>query len=263
MPQYDHTEMGGQNERFETTPWSDLLRARTLDTDHRQAAVNQLLGRYWKPVYAYLRRKGKSNEEAKDLTQGFFETVVLGRDLFQQADRQKGKFRTLLLTALDRYVTSDYRARSAKKRRPEEGVVSLDGIEGHRVPEPADNATPEQAFHYAWASALLDAVLDELRRSYEGTGRVAYWEVFRARTLEPILDGVEPIPLPDLCERLGIDSPAQASNMLVTAKRRFRSILRTHVARFVEDESDIDREIDELIELLSQAGSAGGRNHHG
>ncbi|MFW6157840.1 MAG: RNA polymerase sigma factor [Planctomycetota bacterium] len=254
MGRYDHTEMGGPNEAFETTPWTDLLRARTLDPDRRRAVVNQLLKRYWKPVYAYLRRKGKNNEEAKDLTQGFFEEIVLGRDLIQQADRRKGKFRTLLLTALDRYVTSAHRARTAQKRRPAEGLVSLDGVEGHRVPEPADNATPEQAFHCAWASALLDAVLDELRESYVGTGRAAYWEVFRTRTLDPILHGAEPVPLPDLCARLGIRDPARASNMLVTAKRRFRSILRSHVARFVEDEDDIDREIDELIEILSRAG---------
>ena len=123
MARRDRTEMGGTNEAFDTTHWTTIFSARTLDDGRRRESVERLLGRYWKPVYCYLRRKGHDNEAAKDLTQGFFQEVVLGRDLVQKAESQKGRFRTFLLTALDHYVTSVYRADAAKKRRPEEGLV--------------------------------------------------------------------------------------------------------------------------------------------
>ncbi len=113
MGKYDRTELGGQGGAFETTHWTEILSARTLDENRRKATMDKLLGRYWKPVYCYLRRKGRDNETAKDLTQGFFQEVVLGRDLVQKAESQKGRFRTFLLTALDHYVTSVDRAETA------------------------------------------------------------------------------------------------------------------------------------------------------
>ena len=75
--------MGGVEKVFLTTHWS-LIEDRGTDTgddDRRDAFVELLLKRYWKPVYCYLRRRGFQNEEAKDLTQGFFQEVVLGRNL--------------------------------------------------------------------------------------------------------------------------------------------------------------------------------------
>ena len=255
MARYDRTDMGGRNEAFMTTRWTDILGARTQDADRRRAAMNELLSRYWKPVYCYLRRKGKNNEAAKDVTQGFFEEIVLGRELIQQADQAKGRFRTFLLTALDRYATSVYRAETAKKRMPAAGLVSLEGIGAPNIPQPAAAATPDEAFNRAWASALLDAVLAELEETYVQTGRVAHWEVFRARVLRPIMHNEEPTPLPDLCARYSIKGETRASNMIVTVKRRFQAILRRHVAQFVDSDEEVDGEIGDLMEILSKGGA--------
>jgi len=256
MGKYDRTEMGGQDGAFETTHWTEILRARTLDENRRQATMDKLLGRYWKPVYCYLRRKGHDNEAAKDLTQGFFQEVVLGRDLVQKAESQKGRFRTFLLTALDHYVTSVYRADAAKKRRPKEGLVSLEGTEGHRIPEPAQSASPADAFNHAWAAALLDDVLGELEKDCVDSGKEAHWRVFVARVVEPTLENARPTPLPELCKTLGIDNEVTASNMIITAKRRFRAILRRRIRGFVNSDDEIDEEIGDLVTMLS-AKSAG------
>ena len=107
--------MGGNRGSFETTRWTQIQAAKTHDLEHRRESVNTLLTRYWKPVYCYLRRKGYNNADAKDLTQGFFHEIVLGRELLQRADQTKGRFRTFLLTALDRYATSVHRKDTAKK----------------------------------------------------------------------------------------------------------------------------------------------------
>ena len=92
--------MGGAREVFLTTHWS-LIGDIQSKHDKDQALMNLLLKRYWKPVYSYLRQKGYDNEQAKDLTQGFFYEVVLNRNLVQRADQCKGRFRSFLLHALN------------------------------------------------------------------------------------------------------------------------------------------------------------------
>ena len=95
MPGEDKTAMGGVQEAFLTTHWSLVDDIDTSDEqDKNRALVGLLLKRYWKPVYCYLRRKGYGNEQAKDLTQGFFYEVVLGRQLIEKAERSKGRFRS-------------------------------------------------------------------------------------------------------------------------------------------------------------------------
>lgn len=251
MPRDDQTEMGGRDGAFHTTQWEDIQRARTLDDSRRRDAIGELLTRYWKPVYCYLRRKGLDNEAAKDLTQGFFHEVVLGRELIQRAESRRGRFRTLLLTALDHYITSSHRADTAQKRRPAEGIFPLEGADGVRLPEPAHVARPEEAFHHAWAAALLDDVLSELERECVGTGKRKHWEVFCSRVLAPIVDNATPVPLSVLCERHGVDNEMTASNMIVTVKRRFQAMLRSRVRRFVSSDDEVDEEIRDLVAALS------------
>jgi len=100
MSHDNHTNIGGIRESFLTTHWSFIEAAGAGTEDRENAMIGLLLERYWKPVYCYLRRRGYNNEDAKDLTQGFFQEVVLGRELIPQADRSKGRFRTFLLTSL-------------------------------------------------------------------------------------------------------------------------------------------------------------------
>ena len=114
---HDKTTMGGAKHTFQTTLWSEIQNVKTLDEDKRQIIIGNFLKKYWKPVYCYIRRKGYDNEPAKDLTQGFFHEIVLGHNLIQQADQTKGRFRTFLLTTLDRYVTNVYRRETAQKRK--------------------------------------------------------------------------------------------------------------------------------------------------
>jgi len=252
---YERTEMGGQKEAFDTTHWTEILRAQTDDDARRKQTLGELLGRYWKPVYCYLRRKGHDNETAKDLTQGFFQEVVLGRELIQRAESSKGRFRTFLLTALAHYVTSVHRAQAAQKRRPASGLVSLEGLGAPNVPEPALSASPDEAFNHAWAAALLDAVLVEVEQECVGSGKEIHWKLFQARMVAPIMQDAEPTPLEDLCAEYGIATKAAVSNMLVTVKRRFQAALWRHVRPFVDSDEEVEQEIRDLVEILSRRGA--------
>jgi hypothetical protein len=247
--------MGGSCEGFPDTSWTQIRAIALLDQAQRRLLLDHLLGRYWKPVYCHLRCKGCDNESAKDMTQGFFEEIVLGRGLVDRADRVKGKFRTLLLTALDRYATDVHRRQAAARRGPREG---LPGIPLEDLPElPANGGLdrPDQAFIYAWATAILDEVLAKVETSCRREGQAAHWEVFRARVVAPILEGTRPKPLSELCRSLGIPDASSASNMIVTAKRKYRAALLETLAEHVGDPSEVEEELHQLMEALQRPGA--------
>lgn len=248
--------MGGRAERFETTQWS-LIAQLKADPSHSKDVLASVLERYWRPVYCYLRRKGYGNEQAKDLVQGFFHRVVLEKGVLRRADPARGRFRTFLLTLLDRYVGRVHRSETAKKRMPEKGFVRLGdpGAPGLDQLGPVEQATPEAAFHYAWASSLLDEVLAEVREGCRQFKQSVHWELFHARVVRPILHGEAPTPMPELCRLHNVSSPVKASNMIVTVKRRFRQVLRYHISRFVESQKDIEAEIGELTKILAGRGA--------
>jgi len=241
--------MGGANESFETTCWTRLGELGSLDGAGRKAMTDHLIGRYWKPVYCYLRSKGFNNESAKDTTQGFFFEIVLEKGLFSQADEAKGRFRTFLLTALDRYVIDEFRYQSAQKRSPT-ALQSLEMPELPDLPEDHREARPDQVFHYAWASQLLDEVLTQVYTECLNRGQTIHWEVFNQRVLQPIRSHTSPVPIPELCRTLAIASESQASNMIVTVKRRFQRILFDRLQEVVGSEAELDSEYRDLIEIL-------------
>jgi DNA-directed RNA polymerase specialized sigma24 family protein len=242
----------GYDAAFHTTHWTEIFDAQSADEPRRREALEHLLRSYWKPVYCYLRCKGYEREQAEDLTQVFFHEVLLGRGLIEQADKAKGRFRTLLLTALGRYTTDVRRIERAKRRTPEGGLVRLEAIDRLSAPEPLHKATPAEAFDYAWASALLDQVLAEVAAKCRERSSATHWEVFRERVLQPIMENAESPPLGRLCEKYGIPKKAKAANMIFTVKRNFRSVLRRHVRQFVASDAEVDDEISHLMRVFSR-----------
>jgi len=251
-----NTEMGGARGSFPTTLWSEIGRSKTGDQANRMTLENNLLQRYWKPVYCYLRRKGYKNEVAKDLTQGFFHEIVLGYELIQKADQTKGRFRTYLLTALDRYIISIHRKETAKKRLPSGGIARLDTDSFPNIPAVEPKRSPEHAFHYTWAANILDRVLDELKDEYCSTGRPTHWAVFHDRILMPIFDNTAETSLSDICQEYGIETQKKAANMVITVKRRFASVLRRVLRQSVQSDDEVEEEIREFIQILSNGGAA-------
>ncbi len=252
MKYRDRTTMGGADEGFHTTCWTRIQNIKSLDQAERNLVMDDLIRRYWKPVYCYLRRKGYPNEAAKDLTQGFFIEVVLGRDLVVQADQHKGRFRTYLLTALDRYVIDIHRKQSAHKRSPAQSGMALDMAELPDLPAHTGRAGPDHVFHYAWAATLLDEVLQNVEQACCTTDKAKHWQVFKARVLDPIIHNTEPPSLERVCERFHIEGEARASNMIVTVKRKFRTVLEACLSQYVDSDRDVEQELGELMEILSR-----------
>jgi len=243
--------MGGVRQKFLTTHWS-MLEGIKKRGDKERNLIGLLLERYWKPVYCYLRRKGYDNEQAKDLTQGFFHEVVLDRDLIDRADPSKGSFRTLLLHALNHYLVDEQRKERARKRIPKDKLVPLDVADPPALPEIVDRFGPEETFNYAWKADLLERALSEVKESYIKQGMESHWHVFRDRLLKPLLENQQSLALKEICQKYGIENEATASHMLETVKRRFQSVLRKQVRQTVLTGQVVEDELKEILKFFEK-----------
>jgi len=243
----DYTDMGGTGGAFLTTHWSMLADDKdSTDREKSRALIGLMLKKYWKPVYCYLRRKGYDNERAKDLTQGFFHEVVLGRKLIAKADQSKGRFRSFLLIALNRYLINIREEECAQKRIPPDKLVPLDTVDTIKLPHFVAESNPEDSFNYAWVSQMLEQVLQQVETECSKDGKSTHWNVFHARVLRPIMDGAAPPSLGDICDKYDIKNDAKASNMIVTVKRRFQTALMKSLRESVLSDEQVDCEFSDL-----------------
>ncbi len=143
-------------DRFATTRWSLILAARDRATPEADQALADLCRLYWYPLYAFVRRQGHAADAAQDLTQEFF-ARLLEKDYLGAADRDKGKFRSFLLTACKHFLANERDRERAQKRGGGREVLLIDVSRGETLysREPAHAQTPEKLFERRWALALL------------------------------------------------------------------------------------------------------------
>ena len=155
--------MGGPHGRFPSTRLS-LLEAAATGTVLPNEALERVSALYWKPVYRFIRIKfRKNNEDAKDLTQGFF-AAALQRDLFARFDPEKASFRTYLRLAVERFAASQHAAANRQKRG---GGIEFEPVEEQAV----TTESPEQVFEREWRRQLFELALDDLRVHCEAHGK--------------------------------------------------------------------------------------------
>ena len=253
MGREEYTSIGGDGRRFETTHWTAIEEVRSGAASRAQLLIGELLEAYWKPVYCYLRHRGYHNEQAKDLTQDFFQEVVLGRELIQQADRAKGRFRTLLLRALDRYLVSVHRKTTARKRIPPARFVPLEDKDFAELPAAVGGLDGQDVFNYAWITALLDKMLAEVQAQCVRRDMSLHWTLFYERVVQPITEGRAPPALTELCARYDVAEPTRVSNMIFSVKRQFQAALQRHLRDSVARDEDVAGEISDLVQFLARS----------
>jgi len=159
-------------DRFMTTRWSIVLSCTDSDGDEEKAhaALAELCKIYWRPVFAFICRQGHSVPDAQDLTQDFFAMVLKGR-LLQRADRSRGRFRSLVLKALQNFLHDAVDKRHARKRGGDVQFVSWDDWMAEApshlsIPEQeSDKWSPERIFDVRWAATVVERASAVLRRN--------------------------------------------------------------------------------------------------
>ncbi len=254
MAYQDWTDMGGIKDKFLSTHWS-LVEDVKQQGDRELALMGLLIQRYWKPVYCYLRRKGYPNEQAKDLTQGFFHEVVLNRRLIERADPALGSFRSLLLHALGQYLIDERRKEGTRKRIPKDKLVPLDIKDPDILTESMQAFDPEESFNYAWKVDMLDRALNEVKESYTAQGMEVHWRLFHDQVLAPILQGRESPLLKDVFLQYGLESAPVASHMLTTVKRRLQNVLKSQVRQMALTSEAVEEELQEIQKFFQKDGA--------
>jgi RNA polymerase sigma-70 factor (ECF subfamily) len=229
------TSIGGSRRDFAPTLWTLVLRARGRSRE----AMEDLIRVYWKPIYIYVRRWGVPLDEAKDLTQGFF-LGLLERDALKNVSKEKGRFRTFLLTVLKRHLIDEAERARAKKRGGGKAPLSLDFARAEREYSviPATHDTPERAFNRQWA-------LETMARALEELGRETDPALFEA--LKPHLAGGPAYE--ETAQKLGIPV-TRLNNLIHRARKRYRELLRAQVAGSLSDPAQADEEVRNLLDAL-------------
>jgi RNA polymerase sigma-70 factor (ECF subfamily) len=226
-------------QQFVTTRWSVVLAAGRNPSPQAQEALATLCQTYWYPLYAYVRRQGHHPQDAEDLTQEFFARLLAKRYLVG-LQREGGRFRSFLLTALKRFLANEWDRARAQKRGGGRTVLSMDAgsAETRYRREPAHELTPEKIYERHWARALLDQVLARLREEYSATGRGELFEHIRASLSQP--RGA--VPYADLAVRLGT-TEAAVKMAVQRLRHRYRELLRAEIAHTVADPAEVEEEI--------------------
>jgi RNA polymerase sigma-70 factor (ECF subfamily) len=246
-------EGGGEPREFVTTRWSLILSAGNLESEEQKAreALAELCRTYWRPIFLFVRGRGHSIEDAQDLTQDFFATILRDNWL-QHADRNRGRFRSLLLKSLQNFLINAAVKRNASKRGGNVDFISWDDwlaeAPSHlSLPSQALAVLPpERIFDLSWATTVVEHALQRLREECESKGKL--W-LFQA--LSPHLTDVrDEVSYAKLSGKLGMPETA-VKKQLHNMRQRYRSLLRAEVSQTVENPADVDDEIRYLCASLA------------
>lgn len=235
-------EVKGQG-GFRPTRWTLVQRVQGGGSEaEARAALNELCGMYWRPLYAFARGFGRSAEDAEDVVQGFLAKGI-EKEIFAAADREKGKMRTFLLTAFKRYLR-DVHAKSVALKRGEGKVHAVDIAAEESRWEDGEAADPTVSFDKRWALIVVESAREQLRKRYERDGK---GEVYEA--LKECLTGEMDSDYQTISERLGV-SLSSVKVGVHRMRKRFGELLRSEIAETIGEGEDVDGELRYLIEIL-------------
>ncbi|HEX7878012.1 MAG TPA: hypothetical protein VF720_01305 [Candidatus Eisenbacteria bacterium] len=233
------------DDRFPETRVSAVLAARSHEEAARRAAMDRIIGAYWKPVFKYLRLRWKADhDQAADWTQAFF-TRLLEREFVQSWDPERGHFRTWLRVGIDGFVANEKKAAGRQKRGGGRAPLSLDfdGAERELGPlMPMEMLHPERCFEQEWARALFDSGIAALRDDLESNGRALRWRIFEATDLA---HGERP-SYRELAGRFR-EPETQITNHLAAARRQLRQILSQRLRDLTGSDEEYDFEAGRLF----------------
>ena len=230
---------------FRTTHWSVVLEAQG-ESPAAHEALEKLCRIYWRPIYSFLRRQGIGPEEAEDLTQGFFASLLEHKNL-SAVRREKGRLRSYLLGAVKYFLADERRRAMAIKRGKGQRLIPLEELrtdERFDV-EPADPVTAEMIYERRWASTVLERVLNLLRDEYQRADNTALFD-----SLKQLLPGEPDAPSQkDVAAQLGMTENA-VRQAFYRFRQRYQALLREEIAQTVATPGDIEDELRHLITVV-------------
>jgi RNA polymerase sigma factor (sigma-70 family) len=233
-------------DRFNETHWTMVLAAGQKDS-RAKAALEELCGIYWYPLYAFVRRQGHSKYDAEDLTQEFF-TRLLEHDDLAMVDREKGKFRSFLLASMKHFLANEWDRVQAQKRGGGKRILSinLEDSEVKYAMEPAHVITPDKLYDRRWAMTVLEQVMVKLRNEMRAEGKTDQFEQMKVFLAGSRGD----VHYAKVAEDLGI-SKAAVKTAVHRLRKQYRRLLVAEIADTVETRQDVEQELRHLLAALA------------
>jgi len=217
-----------------------------VTSEESRAALSELCEIYWYPLYAFVRREGHQPDDAMDLTQGYFATL-LEKDYLQDVQQEAGRFRSFLITSLKHFLYNDWDRRKALKRGGHLDQISLDASEAERryALEPASSETPEVLYERRWATTVLDRTMETLEAECMESDMADRFNRLRGY----LIGDSGGAPYSEVAEKLGMSISA-VKVAVHRLRKRFGQALRAEIAELVEDPKDVDDEIRYLLSVV-------------
>ena len=246
-------EGAGEPRKFVTTRWSLILSAANLTNEEQKArdALAELCRTYWRPIFSFVRARGYSVEDAQDLTQDFFVTIQKNNWL-HHADRNRGRFRSLLLRSLQNFIVNAAEKTNARKRGGDVDFVSWDDWMAEApsqlsIPVQAlDSLPPERIFDLTWATTVVEHAFQRLREECESKGKLWLFQALSSH----LTDERDEVSYAKLSAELGM-AETVVKKQLHKMRERYRSLLRAEVSRTVKNPAEVDDEIRYLCAALA------------
>jgi RNA polymerase sigma factor (sigma-70 family) len=248
----DYNSAGADHGQFDKTRWSMVLEAVQSRVPGAPKALAELCGLYWRPLYGFARRLGRSTEDAQDLVQGFFEHLIGSRGL-ANVDPSKGRFRSFLLASFQNFMMAQTRRARAEKRGGPAEPLRLDwqDAETRLVFEPEDRLTPEIIYDAQWALLLLRRATERLEQEQAAEGKAENF-----RTLKGFLgrevDSHAPSTYEEAARALSVGVP-NVTSLIHRLRQRHAQLVRGEVERTVLGPAEVEAELHGLCEALMQA----------
>jgi len=246
-------DRGGNRPReFVTTRWSLILSAVNGSEEQKaRDALAELCRTYWRSVFSFVCRRGYSTQDAQDLTQDFFMTI-LKENWLHHADRSRGRFRSLLLKSLQNFLVNAAEKAHAHKRGGGAEFISWDDWMAEAqsqlsIPIQAlDSVPPERIFDLTWATTVVEHAFQRLREECESKGKLWLFQALSSH----LTDERDELSYANLSAELEMAETA-VKKQLHNMRQRYRSLLRDEVSQTVDDPADVDDEIRYLCASLA------------
>jgi RNA polymerase sigma-70 factor (ECF subfamily) len=232
---------------FFTTRWTMVMRAKGEEPEAR-VALGDLCEAYWMPVYLFLKREGRGDDESRELTQEFISQLLTTQSL-EHADPRKGRFRSYLLGALKHFLTNRRRTEGRQKRGGDAVIESIDSGGGEispgiQLPDPG-TAMTDVYFDRHWALAVMERGLTTVADSFEQAGKAKQFEI-----LKPWLMGeAEGFSQQQAAAELGMTGGA-VKVAIHRLRQKFGEAIRREISETVGSEQEVQEELRYLIEVL-------------
>lgn len=232
---------------FATTHWTVVLAAGRRSTPQADSALEQLCQTYWFPLYAYVRRRGHTREDAEDLTQAFF-ARFLAKNYLGGLNAERGRFRAFLLASLKHFLANEWDKSQRQKRGGQVPHLSLDWqtADTQFQVAAANEPAPDQAYDREWAVALLAKVIERLQAECAADGKAKLFEHLKIF----LAAGKGELSHADAAQKLGLEETA-VRVAVHRLRKHYRQLLRDEIAQTLADAADVDEEMRALFGAFS------------